>query len=217
MSVKLEDRPIEQVREETVDKLIFNYSRGVISSDAFERRLDEAMASSSHQEIVDLAADLEMDVDPRYESTKEFQFTPNYGPAPEEEVSRINCILGSSERSGQWHVPKKLKVLNVLGSVELDFTDAIFHHQTITIEVMSVLSSDEIYVPEGVNVVCKTFDFLGSVENKCPSIAHRQAPTIVIEGTSILGSIEIKIKRTIKEKFMAFAEQLKSAFNSPKQ
>ena len=28
--VKLEDRPIEQVREEVIDKLIYHYSHGVI-------------------------------------------------------------------------------------------------------------------------------------------------------------------------------------------
>ena len=43
MSVKVEDRPIEQVREQVIDQLIYNYSHGVISVDAFERRLDNAM------------------------------------------------------------------------------------------------------------------------------------------------------------------------------
>ena len=48
MTVILEDRPIEQVREETIDQLIFNYSHGVISAEAFERRLDQAMNSNTH-------------------------------------------------------------------------------------------------------------------------------------------------------------------------
>ena len=56
MSVILEDRPIEQVREETIDQLIVNYSHGVISAEAFERRLDQAMSSDNHQEIIDLVA-----------------------------------------------------------------------------------------------------------------------------------------------------------------
>ena len=48
MSVVLEDRPIEQVREEVIDNLIYNYSHGVISAEAFERRLDKAMSTQVH-------------------------------------------------------------------------------------------------------------------------------------------------------------------------
>ena len=74
MTVKLEDRPIEQVREEVIDKLIYHYSHGVISAEAFERRLDAAMASQSHQEIVDLASDLTMNVDDQFNNRKQQQF-----------------------------------------------------------------------------------------------------------------------------------------------
>lgn len=216
MSVKLEDRPIEQVREESIDKLIVNYSHGVISSDAFERRLDQLMKSEVHQELVDVVADLEMDADSKYQSTKREQFAPNYAEPSSDETLELNCVLASVERSGQWSVPKKIRVLNVLGSVNLDFTDAIFHHQNVTIEVFSFLASDEIYVPENVNVTSKTYSILSSVENKAPSIAHRQAPNITVQGKSVLGSLEIKIKRTIKEKFLAFAEQMKETFQGHK-
>lgn len=214
MSVKLEDRPIEQVREECIDKLIINYSHGVISSDAFERRLDELMTSEVHSDMLALVADLEMNTDKKYDATKEQQFTPNYAETTDDEVLTINSILSSAERSGQWSVPKRIKVLNVIGSVTLDFTDAIFHHQNITVEIFSILASDEIYVPENVNVVCQTYGVVSSIENKSPSLAHRQAPTITIVGKSIIGSLEIKVKRTIKEKFLAFAEQMKETFGS---
>jgi hypothetical protein len=212
MTVKLEDRPIEKVREEVVDKLIFNYSHGVISAEAFERRLDDAMAATEHQAIVDLATDLTMDVDKTYASTKELKFSPNYGPSGEEEVN-LKSVFGTIERSGQWQVPKRIKILNMIGSTKLDFTDAIFHHQHVTVEITSALASDEIFVPENVNVVCKAFGVISSIDNKCPSIAQRQGPTITIEGKSFLGSLEIKVKRTIKEKLLAFADQLKSTFS----
>lgn len=216
MTVKLEDRPIEQIREASIDKLIMNYSHSIISSEAFERRLDQLMKSDNHQELIDIVADLESIADSKYESTKQQQFTPNYGSPTDDETLDLKCVLGSTERSGQWSVPKRIRVLNVLGSVTLDFTDAIFHHQHVTIEVFSLLSSDEIYIPENVNVTCKTFSMLSSVENKSPSLAHRQAPNLTIQGKSILSSLEIKIKRTIKEKFLAFAEQMRETFQGPK-
>jgi len=216
MTVKLEDRPIEQVREETIDRLIYNYSHGVISAEAFERRLDQAMKSECHNAIQELAADLEMDVDQDYTSKKDRQFTPNYAQPQDEAELSLKNVLGSLERSGQWQVPKKIKLFNILGSSTLDFTDAVFHHQNVTIELTSCLASDEIYVPENVNVVCKTFGIVSSIENKAPSVAQRQAPVITIEGKSVMSSLEIKVKRTIKEKFMALAEQMKEAFQSSK-
>ena len=214
MGVKLEDRPIEQVREEVVDKLIFNYSHGVISSEAFERRLDDAMKSTVHQEIVDLAADLQMEVDEKYSATKEYQFTPNYDAPNEDNELTIKSILGSETHSGRWLVPQNIKALNVLGSITLDFTDAVFQHQTVVIDIDMYLGSTDIYIPENVNVVCKTSGFMNSTENRSPSMAPKQAPTIIIKGVSVMGTLEIKVKRTVKEKFMSFAEQLKSAFNT---
>jgi hypothetical protein len=214
MSVILEDRPIEQIREETIDQLIVNYSHGVISAEAFERRLDLAMNTDSHQEIVKQVADLTLKTDTDYEDKKEHQFTPSYdSKTANESPLNINCVLGSVERSGQWQVPKVIVLRNVLAESTLDFTDAIFQHQNITIKLNCLLGSTKFYVPENVNVVCDTYGMLSSIENKAPSMANRQAPRITIEGKIVLGSLNVSIKRTIKEKFMAFANNLKKSFD----
>ncbi len=213
MSVILEDRPIEQVREETIDQLIFNYSHGVISSEAFERRLDQAMNSESHQEIIDLVADLTLKADTNYNNKKEHQFTPSYSSSSSDDSLNLKSILGSIERSGQWYVPKIITVNSILGEATLDFTDAIFQHQHVIIKLNCILGSSKVYVPENVNVICKTYGIVSSIENKAPSMANRQAPVITIEGKVVLGSLDVSIKRTIKEKFIAFANNLKSAFD----
>ena len=216
MSVILEDRPIEQVREETIDQLIFNYSHGVISAEAFERRLDQAMNTDTHQEIIALVADLTLKADSIYSDKKEHQFTPSYAKADNNESLNLNSILGNVERSGQWYVPKTITVNNILGEAILDFTDAVFQHQHVTIKLNCILGSHKIYVPENINVISNTFSIISSIENKAPSMASKQAPIITIEGKVVLGSLDISIKRTIKEKFIAFANNLKSALDGNK-
>lgn len=213
MPVKLEDRPIEQVREETIDKLIVNYSHGVISAEAFERRLDEASYSESHQTLVELAADLPLETDSQYARYKDTQFAPNYqaAEAGEDEHERLTCVLSNQERSGRWVVPRKILLTNVLGSVKLDFSDAVFTHQHVTIEVKDLLGSLEVLVPGDVNVTTKLSGFLSSTENTAPSMGGRQAPSIVIEGLSILSSVEVSEKKTMKEKWVAFANSIKKA------
>jgi len=213
MPVKLEDRPIEQVREETIDKLIVNYSHAVISAEAFERRLDDATDSESHQELVALVADLPLEADSQYTRYKDTQLGPNYRAASDESDDRIVSILSSEERRGQWVVPRHLRVIGVLSSVVLDFTDAVFEHQHVVIQVTDVLGSVEILVPENVNVSTRLSGFLSSTENKSPSMGGRQAPHISVEGFSLLSSVEIKEKKTMKEKWMAFANSIKSALN----
>ena len=213
MSVILEDRPIEQVREEVIDKLIYNYSHGVISAEAFERRLDKAMATNEHAQIVALTADLSMKADEQYSAKKSASFNINYAEPSIEQDLNIKTILGNNERSGRWSVPKQITLLNVFGSTTLDFTDAVFHHQEVIINIDCILGSEKILIPEGVNVVCEAFCILGNIENKAPSIAPKQAPTIKIKGKLWLGSIDVEIKRTIKEKFVSFANELKSLFD----
>ncbi|MDX1727045.1 MAG: LiaF domain-containing protein [Pseudoalteromonas tetraodonis] len=212
MSVKIEDRPIEQVREQVIDQLIYNYSHGVISVEAFERRLDDAMAASDNKALMDLVEDLTLNTDQQYKAQKHSQFAPNYSAqhVTDEEPLTLRSILGSSERSGQWVVPQNIYIENYMGSVNLDFTDAIFTHQHVTIHVNCYFGSEEIYVPEHVNVVSKMFCILGSFENKTVSLNKRQGPTINIEGKTVLGSVEVKVKRTIKEKFINFANDLKT-------
>ncbi|MEL0646510.1 LiaF domain-containing protein [Pseudoalteromonas agarivorans] len=211
MSVKIEDRPIEHVREQVIDQLIYNYSHGVISVEAFERRLDEAMDASSNEALMDLVEDLTLNTDNQYKAHKHTQFSPNYSAQQNSDDDfTLRSILGSNERSGQWVVPKNIYLHNYMGSVVLDFTDAIFTHQNVTIHVNCIFGSDEIYVPEHINVVSKMFCTLSSFENKSVSLNKRQGPTIHIEGKAILGSVEVKVKRTIKEKFISFANELKT-------
>ncbi|MCF2949937.1 cell wall-active antibiotics response protein [Paraglaciecola aquimarina] len=214
MAVILEDRPIEKVREEVIDTLIYNYSHGIISDKAFERRLDHAMASTNHQEIVDLAKDLEKPKDEKFSAQKERQFNVNYAAANNNETDTIVNILGGSCRSGQWTVPQEIRIITLFGGADIDFTDAIFTTPNVTIKVLCLFGGTDIKVPEDINIISKAFCILGGIDNTAPSIASKQAPTLTIEGLVMFGGLDIKIKRTIKEKFVAFANQMKTMFNN---
>ena len=54
MPVVPQDRPINALREETIDQLIVNYGHGKLSLAAFERRLDEALDTQSHDRLLEL-------------------------------------------------------------------------------------------------------------------------------------------------------------------
>jgi hypothetical protein len=215
--VKIEDRPFDQVREEAIDQLIMNYSHGVLSAEAFERRLDLATDAKSHQELVDVVADLTLVPDSHYQQQRERSFSPQYQAGNDTQHENIISVLSSNQHNGQWLVPAEIRIINILGSVELDFSEAIFQHQQVVIRVNNWIGSLDILVPEQVNVVSNMFNIVGSATNKAPSMGGRQAPKIVIEGYSILGSLDVKLKRTIKEKFSVFANQLRAMLGLDKQ
>lgn len=214
MPVKLEDRPIETVKQEVIDILVHNYSHGYISEEAFERRLDAVIETKSHQAMMEQVEDLDSTPDEAIKKHKEEKFSVNYNESASEESDTIVSILGSNDRSGQWVVPKTIKVFSILGGSNIDFTDARFNSPNVKVQILSILGGDNIYVPENVNVVSKAFCILGSIDNSAPSIASRQAPTITVEGLILFSGLDIKIKTTIKEKFMAFANQMKEMFDT---
>ena len=76
--VKIEDRPLDQVRQEAIDQLIMNYSHGIISVEAFERRLDIASDAQHHQTLIDVVADLTLVPDAQYAEQRQRNFSPSY-------------------------------------------------------------------------------------------------------------------------------------------
>lgn len=161
---------------------------------------------------MDQIEDLEATPDDLIKQHKQEQFSVNYSDAPTQDTETFINILGGTDRTGQWAVPKTVRVFSLLGGANIDFTDAKFASPNVHIKIFSILSGDNIFVPEGVNIVSKAFCILGGIDNKATSIASYQAPTITVEGVILLSRLNIKIKTTIKEKFMEFATQMKSMF-----
>ena len=160
MAVNIADRPIDKVREEVVDQLVMNYSHGELSHEAFERRLDQAMASKSNQELIDLVADLELKVDEKYIEQKKEDFKFNYSTSPTQESELLVNIFSGSERSGEWRVAKEIKSVSIFGGCDIDFSEAIFTQREVTVKVFCLFGGVDIYVPENVKVVTKAFCIL---------------------------------------------------------
>lgn len=205
--VKIEDRPLDQLRQEVIDQLIMNYSHGIISVEAFERRLDIASDAKQHQELIAVVADLSLLPDEQYQQQRQRSLAPSYQAGNDTSNEKIISILSSNQHRGKWLVPAEICLLNVLGSVELDFSEAVFQHQHVVIKVNNWMSSLNILVPEQVSVVSNMFNIVGSSTHRPTAVTDRQAPKIVITGYSVLGSLDVTVKRTMKEKLNSFAMQ----------
>ena len=213
MPVVIEDRPTQAVRDEVIDQLIMNYSHGKLSYEAFERRLDIAMESKDNAEIAKQAEDLDLSVDDSYVASKQHDFGCKVVPGEAEEVDEIVSIFSGSTREGTWNVAKEIKITSIFSGSDIDFSQAKFSHPQVRVKIFSLFSGDNIYIPEGVNVISKAFCIFGGIDNKAGSFAVPNAPTIIVEGFAIFSGVDIKVKQTIKERFVAFADSLKKMFN----
>tara|TARA_R110001592_G_scaffold160851_1_gene393175 strand:+ start:3243 stop:3890 length:648 start_codon:yes stop_codon:yes gene_type:complete len=214
MSVILEDRPTETVRSEVIDQLIMNYSHGELSYEAFERRLDQAMELYCNKELVALAEDLPLTVDKAFVENKKQGLAPNVVLGDTEDVEYMINIFSGNTRSGIWTVPKEVRSFSLFSGTDIDLTDAKFTQNELRIKIFCLFSGNNIYIPENVNVVSKAFCIFGGIDYQTATQANPNiiTPTIIIEGVCIFSGIDIKVRRTIKEKFVEMADNLKKLF-----
>jgi hypothetical protein len=215
MPVTPQDRPIAALREETVDQLIMNYGHGKLSREAFERRLDEALDTTSHDRLLELTADLDLKADRQYASRKEAELGINIEPAADgaDETEYVVNVFAGNSRQGTWAVPKAIRVLNIFGGVDLDFTDARFTSQTVRVTVFCLFGGVDVRVRDGMRTVSKAVCIFGGVDNRAPSTLDANAPLLIVEGIVLFGGIDIRIRKSAKQRLHEFANQLRTMFD----
>jgi hypothetical protein len=211
MTVSTEDRPIETVRRETIDQLILNYGHGKLSLNAFERRLDTAMEAQSHAALLELTKDLEVFTDSAYAKKKQAELgvrvTENVDDVDEEEY--MVHVFGGSNRKSTWNVAPRIKMINVFGGCDLDFTQATFTARKTRIIMLCLFGGANLNVPEGIKVVSKAVCIFGGIDNRAPGTTDPNAPTLVIEGLILFGGVDIKLKKSFKKRYVEFAQSVR--------
>jgi hypothetical protein len=215
MPVTPHDRPLDSLREETVDQLIMNYGHGKLSREAFERRLDAALDAKSHDELLELARDLDLKADTEYAAKKKAELGVRVGPDAFDGVEpefMINIFSGTHRR-GPWDVPREIRMINVFGGSDLDFSEARFSAKTTRITMFCMFGGASFYVREGIRTVSKAICIFGGVDNRAPSTTDSDAPTIVIEGLALFGGAHIRVRKTAKQRLQEFASTLRAMFD----
>jgi len=216
MPVTPQDRPLDALREETVDQLIMNYGHGKLSREAFERRLDEALDTKSHERLLALTEDLDLKIDRQYTQQKKAELgirieTSAASRVDDNEVM-IN-IFGGNTRKGAWDVPRSIRIVSVFGGAELDFTDARFTTETTYITVFCLFGGVNLRVRDGMRTISKAICIFGGVDNRSGPTTDPNAPLLVIEGAALFGGVDIRVKKTPKQRLHEFADQLRTIFD----
>ena len=210
MTIPNTDKPLHILREQTIDQLIMNYGHGRLSMDAFERRLDQALDAQDQQTLAALTEDLELEVDQNFIDKKREELGINYEKvATKDREYMINVFSGSNIR-GHYTVAREYRMINVFGGGEIDFTDAIFASKEVRVQLLCLFGGATLFVPEGVNVVCKAFCIFGGVDNRSPRVQDTSGPTIIVEGLALFGGASVKVRKSFREHLIEFSDTLRS-------
>jgi hypothetical protein len=218
MPVTPQDRPIDALREETVDQLIMNYGHGKLSREAFERRLDEALDTKSHDRLLELTRDLDLKADRQYTAQKKAELGIRIEPTANDadgDAEHIVNVFGGNTRKGAWHVPRVIRTVNIFGGTDLDFSDATFTAETTYITVFCLFGGVNVRVREGMRTVSKVVAIFGGVDNRASSMPDPRAPLLVVDGVALFGGVDIRVKKTPKQRFQEFAEHVRAVFDAP--
>jgi hypothetical protein len=188
-----------------------NYGHGTLSLEAFQRRLDEAFDATEQQTLVALTEDLDLEVDAGYVSSKREELGFHQSDETQD-IEYMVCIFGGSDRTGRWTAPKEIRVFALFGGGDIDFSEARFTSRITRVRIVCIFGGVDVFVPEGINTTVNTFCIFGGVTNKAPNSDAPEAPRLIVEGLVLFGGAVVKIRKTMRERLMDFADTLRSMF-----
>jgi hypothetical protein len=123
------------------------------------------------------------------------------------------AVMGGTSRRGSWAVPRHLKVVAVMGGVELDLREATFAPGVTDIECFAMMGGVDIMVPPGVRVEAMGAGVMGGFEataGDAMALSDSQ-PVIRLSGVAIMGGVVASRKEPSKRVLSKFSKALKVA------
>jgi hypothetical protein len=189
---------VRAAREQAIERASACYAHDLIDVDELGRRLARAEDASS-------LAELEAAVDglPAVAALVPARGAELGAPARVAALVRaedaprsrtVFAMFGGAERKGGWVVPRRLRVMTVMGGADLDFREARFAPGENRVAVFAMFGGVDIIVPPGLRVDVEGGAIFGGFEDA----THRataddpDAPRLVITGFAMFGGVSVE-------------------------
>ncbi|MET9591208.1 DUF1707 domain-containing protein [Streptomyces sp. NPDC006516] len=179
-------------RDRIADILREAMAEGRLTAEEHAERVDLVYRAKTVGELEPLVRDLPVQGGPARPSA------PAYGydaEAPTGPAENLVAVFSSSTRKGRWRVGGRTNAFAVFGSVEIDLTEALFGQRLTVVNATSIFGSVEIKVPENISLRGSGTGIFGNFEVDTLESADPEAPVVIVNGYSVLGSVEAKPKR----------------------
>jgi hypothetical protein len=179
-------------RDKVIEILKHAYANDLLEEKDFEKRIEIATSTRKRRELELLIEDLPAATDktPPAIGASPDMAAVNRGEVPES--STLVGVFSGIDKRGMWRPARDIKIVAVMGGVDLDFTQAQMAPGVTEIKIFAMMGGVDIRVPPGINVDAHGFAFMGGFEDRCPNQDIPGAPTLKIRGFAFMGGIEIK-------------------------
>ena len=183
------------LREEVIDALGIAFAQGDLQVEELEGRLTVAFRARDVATLRDLVADLPSAAAWRDANTAPREEVDPYAHVPDRGV--VAAFMGGNVRKGSWAVPRRLKIVAIMGGVELDLRQARLAPGLTEIEVFAVMGGVEILVPPGVRVESMGMAVMGGFETSAgdADATSPDRPFIRISGLAVMGGVDASMRR----------------------
>lgn len=177
-------------REAVADLLRDATADGRIGVDEVDERLTATYAAKTLGELERVTWDL---VAPDRPPRPTAAVAPAHGSTGD--LLQLTAVIDDVKRAGRWHAPARIVATAQVGSVKLDFTEAVLAGPGVEVAAWAHVGSVTLLVPEGWRVdMDGVSGGIGSVKNKTiPPAAG--APTIKVTGRATVGDITVRHAR----------------------
>jgi hypothetical protein len=105
------------------------------------------------------------------------------------------AFLSSTNRDGDWILPRSFRVVSFMGNVELDLTNVRLGSGESHIEIRCIFANVEITVPPGIRIEVEGEPFIGTFEvaRSASSTTDPEAPLLRVTGTSHFGAVTVMV------------------------
>lgn len=185
-------RPIEPVRERVVEALSEHFARDHLTIDELESRLERVYAATTVAEVDALVADL-----PALAVGAPVTVTPDaYAPQPKLK-ERLIAIMSGIVRRGSWKIPRRLRVVAIMGGVDLDLRQADLPPGVTEIRAFVMMGGLVVRVPPGVRLETDGVAIMGGFEDRIhePGLARADAPVVRVTGIAIMGGVDAQVRQ----------------------
>ncbi len=183
-------------REQVVLALRQQYAEGRLRPDELQERMSMARAARTFADLDALVVDLPI----APPSTELLRGRPAPAPAPSSSLGtgpdrRLTLTAGMSShvRRGIWTVPAFLRLNAGLGTVKLDFQQAVCPHPVVDIAVLGGLGAVVLVVPEGWGAnTDRVGKGMGTVSSRVDEVPRPGCPLLVLHGSSAAGAVRVR-------------------------
>lgn len=187
-------------RQKTIDALMEHFANDVLTVEEFEARVSSAHSAESSEALRKLLVDLPSgDLPIRREKPDPLvpeRSRASVAPSRVKERSFVVAALGGVDRKGRWIPARRNFNVAVLGSLSLDFREALLPPGETEVWVFSLIGGAEIIVPPGLTVESDGVAILGAFEHQenVPVDPDPDAPVLQLKGFAFLGGVEVSVR-----------------------